>query len=259
MNDLTISLVQTDIFWENPTANLAMLEEKILSIPQQTDLIILPEMFNSGFTMNVEKIAEPMNLTTFRWLQQIAAETKAVISGSFAVKVGKKTFNRLIWMQPDGQFDFYDKRHLFRMGFELEHFSSGNRKIIKELKGWKILPLICYDIRFPVWARNKNLEYDLLFYVASWPESRNHVWNTLLMARALENLTYVAGVNRVGTDGIGIKHAGESALIDFKGSRLFYEKDKEIIHTQTLSKQNLLDFRAKFPAHLDADAFEIFD
>jgi omega-amidase len=255
--NLTITLIQTDIFWENPTANMAMLEEKIMRMEEQTDLIILPEMFNSGFTMNVQKVAEPMNLTTFKWLKQMSAQTGAVITGSFAVKVGEKVFNRLIVMQPDGTFDFYDKRHLFRMGFEMEHYSGGERKIIVEIKGWKILPLVCYDLRFPVWSRNVNLEYDLLLYVASWPQQRAYVWNTLLQARAMENLSYVAGVNRVGIDGNDIEYFGESAIIDFKGKCLFQEKNKEIVHTQTLSWQALEDFRQVFPAHLDADNFEI--
>lgn len=255
--DLTVTLLQTKLYWESPAANLAMLEEKIYQLNQPTDLIVLPEMFNSGFTMNTEAIAEPMNLTTTKWMRQMAAQTKAVVTGSFIVKEGRNYFNRLIWMQPDGQFDYYDKRHLFRMAEEHEYFSAGSRKIIKQLKGWRICPLICYDLRFPVWSRNINLDYDLLIYVANWPAIRSHAWKTLLQARAIENLSYVVGVNRVGEDRNGIPHSGDSAVIDFKGVCLFQEKDEEIIHTQILDKQALEAFRKKFPAQLDADEFQI--
>lgn len=254
MKPLTISLIQTDLYWENTTANLAMLEEKIANIGQKTDLIILSEMFNTAFTANTD-LAEPLNLTTHKWLKMIAKQTDAVVVGSFMVKEDKKYYNRLIWQQPNGEYDFYDKRHLFRMTGENQVFEAGNRKIIKELKGWKICPLICYDLRFPVWSRNINLAYDLVLYVASWAESRINVWDTLLQARALENQCYVVGVNRIGTDANGYYHSGNSALIDFKGNVLFKNRHQAIIHTQTLDKQVLDDFRIKFPAYLDADEF----
>jgi len=256
--DLNVALVQTTLYWENPTANLAMLEEKIAQITQPVDLIVLPEMFTTGFTMNPAAVAEPMNLTTFKWLRQMAAQTGAVVTGSYVVNEHGKFYNRLVWMQPDGVFDTYDKRHLFRMGNEHAFYTAGTSRVIKEWKGWRICPLICYDLRFPVWSRNVNLEYDLLLYVANWPAVRRHVWNTLLEARAIENGSYVVGVNRVGNDGNGIAHTGDSALIDFKGEVLLRKSDEEGIFIQTLQKEQLVTFREHFPAHLDADAFEIY-
>jgi omega-amidase len=257
--NLNIALVQTDLFWENATANLAMLEEKIAAITQSTDLIVLPEMFTTGFTMNPAQWAEPMNFTTFKWLRQMAAQTGAVVTGSYAVKENGQYFNRLVWMQPDGGFDSYDKRHLFRMGGEDQVYTAGSRKIIKTIKDWKICPLICYDLRFPVWSRNVNLEYDLLINVANWPAVRANVWNVLLQARAIENQCYVLGVNRTGNDGNGLAHNGNSAVIDFKGDVLFRETDTQLIHCQLLNKENLDAFRQKFPAYIDADGFEIQD
>ena len=304
MQNLSVTLIQTDLYWENPTANLANLEEKIAQISTQTDLIILPEMFNSGFTMNAKTIAEPMNLTTFKWLRQQAKKANAVVMGSFIVKcstgipsrgaddTGKDSratyYNRLIWMRPDGSFEKYDKRHLFRMGNEHLTFTGGTKRLIVELKGWKICPLICYDLRFPVWSRQggkeerdngemekgqqkSNIEidysphiadsslltYDLLIYIANWPAARSQVWDILLQARAIENQSYCIGVNRVGNDGMGLNYSGNSAVIDFKGNQLFYQKDLEVIHNQILNYQELIDFRTKFPAYLDADEFYI--
>jgi omega-amidase len=262
MQDLSITLIQTDLFWENPTANLANLEEKIAQISEPTDLIILPEMFNTGFTMNVKAVAEPMNLTTFKWMKQQAKKTNAVVTGSYIVKEENHYYNRLIWMRPDGTYETYDKRHLFRMGGEHESFSGGNKQLIVELKGWRICPLICYDLRFPIWSRQRvtkssTLAYDLLIYVANWPAVRSKVWDTLLQARAIENLSYCIGVNRVGEDGMGLNYSGNTTIIDFKGNHLFYQQDTEIVTTQMLCMSDLMDFRTKFPAFLDADAFEI--
>ena len=240
-----------------------MLEERIFNLPDPTDLILLPEMFTTGFTMDAHAVAEPMNLTTFRWLKQMAAQTGAVVTGSYVVQDKGKYFNRLIWMQPDGQFDTYDKRHLFRMAGEDSIYTAGTKRIIKEWKGWRICPLICYDLRFPVWSRNTSgqsneFSYDLLLYVANWPAARRNAWNTLLQARAIENLSYVIGVNRTGTDGNGHPYTGDSAVIDFKGDVLCRHSDTEIIHQQTLSLDELRAFREKFPANLDADAFTLF-
>jgi omega-amidase len=292
MQDLSVTIIQTSLYWENPTANLANLEEKIATISTQSDLIILPEMFTTGFTMNAKAVAEPMNFTTFKWMKQQAKQTGAVITGSYIVKEGENYYNRLLWMRPDGTFEKYDKRHLFRMGGEHNHYAQGTERLIVELKGWKICPLICYDLRFPVWSRNNrvishksqvisehskvekenpynlrsttydlktydSLSYDLLIYVANWPAVRSQVWDTLLQARALENQSYCIGVNRVGSDEMGLNYSGSSAVIDFKGNSLFYQKDSEVINNQILSKQELDDFRAKFPAYLDADEFEI--
>jgi omega-amidase len=289
MQDLSVTIIQTSLYWENPTANLANLEEKIAKISTQSDLIILPEMFTTGFTMNVKGVAEPMNFTTFKWMRQQAKQTGAVITGSYIVKEGDNCYNRLLWMRPDGTFEKYDKRHLFRMGGEHHNFSGGAERLIVELNGWKICPLICYDLRFPVWSRNfqeekgrkeevemgkeigdnsiphtydlipttPNLNYDILIYVANWPAVRSQVWDTLLQARALENQSYCIGVNRVGSDEMGLNYSGNSAIIDFKGNQLFYQKDTEVINNQILSKKELDDFRTKFPAYLDADEFEI--
>jgi predicted amidohydrolase len=239
-----------------------MFEEQIFSLPEPTDLIVLPEMFTTGFTMEAAAVAEPMNLTTFRWLKQMAAQTGAVVMGSYVVKENGRYLNRLIWMQPDGQFDVYDKRHLFRMAHEDRMYSAGTTRLIKEWKGWRICPLICYDLRFPVWSRNKQADstefaYDLLLYVANWPAARRNAWNTLLQARAIENLSYVVGVNRVGDDPKGNQYTGDSAVIDFKGEVLFRETDKEVVHQQTLSLESLTEFRSSFPANLDADDYSL--
>ncbi len=255
--NLKISLVQTNLHWENPTANLAMLEEKIFNISETTDLIILPEMFTTGFSMKAEQFAEPMNLTTTRWMKQMAAQTGAVTMGSIIIKEGENYYNRLLWVTPEGEVDTYDKRHLFRMAKENEVFSEGEQRLIKTIKGWKICPLICYDLRFPVWSRNVNLDYDLLIYVANWPQVRMYPWDSLLVARAIENQSYVVGVNRVGKDGNGFAHSGNSTVIDFTGKVLFREIDNEIIHHHTLERSSLDEFRKGFPAYLDADKFLI--
>ncbi|WP_020602753.1 amidohydrolase [Spirosoma spitsbergense] len=257
-----ITLLQPDLFWHDPVANRAMLEERIYSLPEPTDLIVLPEMFTTGFTMDAAAVAEPMNLTTVRWLKQMAAQTGAVVTGSYVVQQKGAYFNRLIWMQPDGQFDTYDKRHLFRMAGEDAVYTAGTNRIVKEWKGWHICPLICYDLRFPVWSRNtpatsSPFDYDLLLYVANWPAARRNAWNVLLQARAIENLSYVIGVNRVGKDGNGHPYSGDSAVIDYKGEVLFRQSDTEVVHQQTLSLDDLRAFRAQFPANLDADRFTV--
>ena len=254
---LSVTLVQADLYWENSTANLAALEEKIADIETKTDLIILPEMFNSGFTMN-GSVSEPMNFTTTKWLKQIAAQTGAMVIGSFAVKEDQKRYNRVCCIQPDGALFYSDKRHLFRMGEEQEHYNSGSTRLIIDWKGWRICPLICYDLRFPVWSRNRsNDPYDLLIYVANWPARRAHAWNTLLAARAIENQVYVAGVNRVGSDDNGILYQGDSVLLDFLGEPILGFGKSQAVKSILLSKQELETYRTTFPAHLDADEFII--
>jgi omega-amidase len=257
MKNLRIAAIQTELYWEDIIANLANLEEKIALIPDEVDLIILPEMFNTGFTMNVKVVAEPMNFTTFKWMKQMASKTNAVIIGSYIVHEKGHNYNRLIWMEPSGDFDIYDKRHLFRMGNEHEYYAAGKSKIIKNIKGWNICPLRCYDLRFPVWSRNVKNEYDILIYVANWPKPRAAVWSSLLVARALENQSFVIGVNRVGMDGMGLEYSGDSAIIDFKGNLISQLSTNEGILRAEISKIELSDFREKFPAHLDADEFEI--
>ncbi|MFY0593857.1 amidohydrolase [Roseivirga sp.] len=254
--DLRLTLIQSDIYWRQPAANLAMFEEKIWEIEGQTDIIVLPEMFQTGFTMEYEGVSEPMNLTTFKWMRQMSAQTKAVVTGSYIVREKGHVYNRLIWMQPDGEYKSYDKRHLFRMADEHDYFAEGTDQLIVEWKGWKICPLICYDLRFPVWSRNVNLAYDLVLYVANWPAVRVSAWDALLKARAIENVSYAIGLNRVGSDGNDIPYNGHSGAYSFKGDTLAFS-DKEEIITINLSKDELDAFRAKFPAQLDADAFTL--
>ena len=254
--DLRLTLIQSDIYWRQPEANLAMFEEKIWEIESQTDVIVLPEMFQTGFTMEHEGVSEPMSLTTFRWMKQMAAQAKAVVTGSYIVREKAGVFNRLVWMQPDGEYKTYDKRHLFRMANEHDHFSGGEERLIVEWKGWKICPMICYDLRFPVWSRNVNLEYDLLLYVANWPAVRISAWDALLKSRAIENVAYTAGLNRVGVDGKDIAYDGHTGVYSPKGETLLFSEEEALLDI-TLSKTELDQFREKFPAQLDADSFHI--
>jgi omega-amidase len=260
MQDLNITLIQTPLHWQNPDANRAMLEEKIWQIQGRTDVIVLPEMFTTGFTMKPEPLAEVMHMATCKWMKQMAAQTQAVICGSYIVKEEGRHFNRMVWMQPDGGFFTYDKRHLFRMAGEHHHYAAGTQRLVVTWKGWRICPLICYDLRFPVWSRNcvpgtNNQAYDLLLFVANWPESRVSAWDALLRARAIENLCYVAGVNRTGTDGNQISYVGHSAVYGPKGDTLWFSEKQEEIGSQDLSMEELAAYREKFPAHQDADPF----
>jgi len=257
MQDLNITLIQTPLYWHDRALNLEMLAHKIEEINQPTDLIIIPEMFTTGFSMQAPELAETMYGPTLLWLQNMAAAANAVITGSLIIKEGQNYYNRLIWMQPDGSYSYYDKKHLFRMAGETQVYSTGTRKLIVNLKGWKICPLVCYDLRFPVWSRNVQNEYDLLLYVANWPAKRDTAWKTLLPARAIENVAYAAGVNRVGDDGNGHLYNGDSMVVNFKGEILFSAENDECTKTITLSYQELEDFRKSFPAYLDADAFTI--
>ncbi|GGC04091.1 amidohydrolase [Dyadobacter sediminis] len=254
---LSAALIQTDIFWEDVTANLAALEEKIAALEESVDIIVLPEMFNSGFTMNTA-VAEPMGLTTTRWMKQIAMQTKALTIGSFAVKENGKFFNRLFCVYPDGTYLYNDKRHLFSFGKEHETYTPGNSRLILEWKGWKICPLVCYDLRFPVWSRNSlSHYYDLLIYIANWPAKRSHAWNTLLQARAIENQSYVIGVNRTGTDGMGLEYKGDSTALDYLGEPICMLSSAETEKVAHFSKPDLLHYRETFPALKDADTFHV--
>ncbi|MFN3839185.1 MAG: amidohydrolase [Cyclobacteriaceae bacterium] len=263
MQNLTITLIQSALYWEEVGANLSSFEEKIWKIGQSTDVIILPEMFSTGFTMNAAKLAEPMNMTTFKWMKQMAAQTHALMLGSFIVKENNTFYNRLLWMEPNGHFKTYDKRHLFRMAGEHKTYGAGNTRLTGEWKGWRICPLVCYDLRFPVWSRNcynqatQRMDYDLLVYVANWPSARVEAWDALLRARAIENLCYAAGVNRVGADGNGIPYNGHSAVYSHKGETLFFQSDQEAIKTIMLDAEALQSYREKFPAYLDSDEFDI--
>ena len=259
--DLRVALVQTDLHWQDKTANLALLEEKIWSLKNTCDLIVLPEMFATGFSMDSATLAEPMNLQVHKWMKQLAAQTGSVITGTVIISEGGNYYNRLLWVEPVGTTQHYDKRHLFRMANEDASFAPGEQLPIFSLKGWKICPQICYDLRFPVWARNHwnsgNAAYDLLFYVASWPTARISAWDTLLAARAIENLSYCLGVNRVGIDGNQIAYTGHSAAYDFKGERLVDLGEKDQIQVVTLSRSALEEYRSKFPAWKDADNFTL--
>lgn len=263
MQDLKITLIQSDIHWEDTEANLAMFEEKVWQIGNTTDVIVLPEMFTTGFTMAAPRLAEHMNMRTFKWMKQMADQTGALILGSYIVRVHERYFNRLLWMEPGGHYKTYDKRHLFRMANEHKVFAPGESLLIASWKGWKICPLVCYDLRFPVWSRNKwdlqtkKLSYDVLIYVANWPTARIDAWNTLLKARAIENLSYVVGVNRIGQDGNDIEYNGNSAIISPKGESIYFNEGTESIRTIDLSSNSLEAFRDRFPAYQDADDFDV--
>lgn len=263
MDNLRISLIQTSLHWEDPVANRAMLEEKIWALGQSTDVIILPEMFTTGFTMNAAPVAEAMNLHTTRWMRQMADQTGALLLGSVIIQEGTRYFNRLIWMEPGGRMVHYDKRHLFRMAEEHLVFSGGASRVVEQWKGWRICPLVCYDLRFPVWSRNQlnpqesALAYDLLVYVANWPQPRISAWDTLLKARAIENLAYVAGVNRVGADPKGVEYNGHSAVIEPRGQALWFGDEIETAQTIVLDGEKLQEYRERFPAYLDSDKFRL--
>jgi len=263
MQDLKVTIIQSDIHWEDIEANLAMFEEKIWQVGTSTDVIVLPEMFTTGFSMAASKLAEMMNMRTFKWMRQMADQTGALILGSFIANVHDRFYNRLLWMEPGGSFRTYDKRHLFRMANEHKTYSAGESTLVATWKGWRICPLICYDLRFPVWSRNrwdaaaKRLNYDLLIYVANWPTARIQAWDTLLKARAIENISYVVGVNRFGVDGNGVEYNGSSAIISPKGEEISKFEGMEAIRTIQLSANSLEAFRDKFPVYVDADDFTI--
>ncbi|MEO7311152.1 MAG: amidohydrolase [Chitinophagaceae bacterium] len=265
MSTLSLSLVQTNLYWEDKAANLRMLEEKINGISQPTNLVILPEMFSTGFSMKPELLAEKMDGPTVNWMRQTAMDRRVILTGSIIVEDEGHYYNRLLWMQPNGQYGYYDKRHLFALGEEHKHYSAGAKRMIASVNGWKINLQICYDLRFPVWARQSprhiekrisdEAEYDLLLYVANWPERRSHAWKTLLAARAIENQCYVAGVNRVGNDGNDIYHSGNSMVIDPLGEILCQQDQDETILSITLHKNELQEIRTKLPFGNDADDF----
>lgn len=264
MKDLKISMIQTPLFWEDKTKNLALFTQKISeAILQQPDVIVLPEMFTTGFTMHSREFAEEMSGESVVWMQQQAKKHQIVLTGSIIIKENDGYYNRLLWVFPDGQMEYYDKRHLFRMANENDFFAAGKKRLIINYKGWRICPMVCYDLRFPVWSRNtdfqnssKNTVYDCLIYVANWPEARVSHWEKLLEARAIENQCFVVGVNRIGKDGNGIPYSGSSAIIHPKGNKLSITKPhQENIETITLLRDELEAYRTKFPAWQDADDF----
>lgn len=278
MSSLTITTIQTDVKWEDKTANLRHFEERIMSIPEPTEVVILPEMFSTGFSMTPAGLAEKMDGPTMDWMRAVAARKRVILTGSIIVEEEGRYYNRLIWMLPNGQYGCYDKRHRFAFAGEDEHYTAGRKRLVSSVKGWRVLLLVCYDLRFPVWSRQSppvepdreesprgageaeagsGPEYDLLLCVANWPERRAHAWKTLLCARAIENQCYVAGVNRIGNDGQGIYHGGDTLVIGPLGETLHHAGAKEDVCTLTLQKDDLERVRQRFPFWRDADRFTI--
>jgi predicted amidohydrolase len=251
-----LTLVQQPLAWHDAAANRAHFAQLLAPLAGTTDLVVLPEMFTSGFSMKPEAHAEPADGETRAWLLGQAKSLDAAVGGSVAIRDEGRFYNRFMVALPDGLTYWYDKRHLFRMAGEHRHYSAGSHALIIEWRGLRLCPLVCYDLRFPVWSRRRpELEYDLLLYSANWPAARRYAWNTLLRARAIENQAFVAGVNRVGEDGAGIAYVGDSAVLDFTGQPLLELHDKPQVVTVNLDRDALRAWRDKFPAHLDADAF----
>jgi predicted amidohydrolase len=274
---LLVTLVQANLHWEDKDANLSMFDKMIRSAESKMEVVVLPEMFNTGFSMEPKKLAERMDGPSVAWMKKIAADLKIILVGSVIIEEDRKYYNRLVWMLPTGETGYYDKRHLFAYGGEDDQFSRGNKRLIASVKGWKLNLQVCYDLRFPVWARqsvplhplpdggferetnddNAQPEYDALIYVANWPEKRKHAWITLLQAWAIENQCYAVGVNRVGTDGNGILYSGDSMVVDPMGEIVETEAHEEKLLTYTLTLQKLTNVRSKLPFLKDADPFII--
>ena len=265
MENLIVSIIQTSLHWQNRAANLNHFE-KLMAQIDKSNLIVLPEMFTSGFTMQAKQVADVVDGEVLQWMQSMAFKKQAVIIGSVVIEEEGNFYNRLLWVNPDGTFAHYNKRHLFRMANENEHYAEGKSRLITKLHDWRICPLVCYDLRFPAWSRNVNWsktfeqthQYDVLIYVANWPERRSHAWKSLLVARAIENQCYVIGVNRIGLDGNDINYTGDSMVISPLGEIISKTKaNEESVETITLNIKELNDYRAAFPAINDADEFEI--
>ncbi len=262
MSSLLITTIQTSLHWEDKEANLRMLEKKINNIKEKTQVVVLPEMFSTGFSMNPEALAESMEGPTINWMKRVSAERKIIITGSIIIEEEGNYFNRAIWMLPNGEFGFYDKRHLFAFAGEDQQYTAGKKRCIVSVNGWKINLVVCYDLRFPVWLRQQynsdGFEYDALICVANWPQKRSIAWQTLLTARAIENQCYVVGVNRVGNDGNNIYHSGDSMVIDPFGSVLYQKQDVEDCNTVELNKQVLTGVRDRIPFWKEADNFDLY-
>ena len=262
--NLRVSLVQAATLWHDAAGNRALYEGLVKPLAGATDLVLLPETFTSGFTNETLANAESMDGESLAWLARLARDVRAVVCGSIVIKSNERYYNRLVWMRPDGTFEIYDKRHLFRMAKEHERYADGRDKLIVELEGWRVCPMVCYDLRFPVWIRNRyddaardRFDYDVFVVVANWPAPRRTAWRTLLRARAIENLCYSVGVNRVGVDGNNLGYAGDSAAIDFLGEALVDLGAQPQVVTVTLDAAALVAHRERFPAQLDADAFTL--
>lgn len=253
---MKIILAQQNLAWEAPAQNRLQLEQWFRQFPADVDMVILPEMFTTGFSMTPTGLAEQMGGTTHQWLQQWAKVLDAAIVGSLIIEAGNKYYNRLLWVHPDGRTEYYDKRHLFTLAGEQHHYQAGKDQLIVSYQGWRIMPLICYDLRFPVWSRN-NMDYDLLLYVANFPDKRGHAWRSLLTARAIENQSYTIGLNRVGTDGNGIYYAGDSCLIDYAGQTQAHLPPRAHWQMVTLDKATQQSFRKKLAFLPDRDTFSL--
>ena len=254
---LHIALIQSSLVWENPEENRINFTNQIITITQKVDMIILPEMFSTGFTMNASEVAETMHGDTVSWMQKIAQQKHAAVIGSVVIEEDGKYYNRLLFVHPNGEIDFYDKRHTFTLAGEDKVYTAGTKKLIIDYKGWKICPLVCYDLRFPVWSRNVE-DYDLLIYVANWPKVRTNAWDALLKARAIENMSYCIGVNRVGMDGNNHEYSGHSAAYDVMGNRMDkIPYDEEALEVVNLNKKELDTYRKKLNFLEDRDQFSL--
>lgn len=252
---LTLGLVQYDIAWENPQENIKRIEH-LLGKKAPFDLLVLPEMWSTGFTMQPEKVAEKENGPAFQWMREQAQKYNVCICGSISFSDHQKFYNRWYCVFPDGHTHHYDKKHLFTYGKENEHYTPGNKTMVFELNGWRIMPIICYDLRFPAWCRNKE-DYDLLLVAANWPSPRIHHWDALIKARAIENQSYVAAVNRIGQDPTGLEYIGHSQVIDMNGQELAYSSEDEGIETVTLHKESLSKYRLQYPFLRDMDHYSL--
>ena len=257
MEKLRIGIVQTNLFWENPEKNKLELEKKIAHHPEAADVFILPEMFSTGFSMEPEKLAENMDGSTITWMKNLASTKDSVICGSIIIKEREAYFNRFVWVEPNGKLTYYDKRHAFSLAGEQHHYQTGQKQVMIDYKGWKIAPFICYDLRFPVWIRNTQ-QYDLAIFVANWPEKRSYHWKQLLIARAIENQCFVAGVNRVGEDKNGFSHSGDSVVLNALGETLSHvPPHEEMIEVVELQKEDLSSTRRKLNFLADQDQFKL--
>ncbi|MDX2278768.1 MAG: amidohydrolase [Saprospiraceae bacterium] len=257
-SSLAVTLVQTQLSWEQPVENKSQLAAKLAPLQGRTDLVVLPEMFTTGFSMRAAELGEPMDGPTVAWMQEQATQLDAALTGSFICIENGLFYNRLVWVQPGGVVHFYDKRHLFSLAAEHQTFTPGTERLTVEWKGWRICPLVCYDLRFPVWSRNHpDQPYDLLLYIANWPQTRSLHWRSLLQARAIENQAFVAGVNIVGTDGNQLVYGGDSAIIDFSGQHLCQISHCEGVFTTELSLEKLHTYRQQLPFLKDGDTFRL--
>ena len=253
--NLNITLLQTQIVWEDKAANLQHYQQLIANITGHRQVVVLPEMFNTGFSMAPEQHAEPMNGAAVAWMAEMAVKYRCIVTGSLMIAEEGKYYNRLLWVQPDGNIAHYDKRHLFAFAGEDKHYTAGDTRTIVSVNGWRINLQVCYDLRFPVWARNQGNEYNVLLYVANWPQKRSLAWKTLLQARAIENQCYVIGVNRVGDDPAGNHYSGDSSVFGPMGEPIWQQADTEASHTVTLDKEVLEGTRKHLPFGIDADKF----